>query len=218
MNVSITSNVLLALAYGVGYALCDRNSVVQWSWRAAMTTTSVVLYAMSSQWDNGALLVLGVAIATDLCDHHRDALGLTQCVIGTAVLGLMADTPMADVDQGGWTPTLAASAMALLVPHRAVGLASLDALALVLAASVPVAPVPHEACARVLGLWLVLYFNGDAPHRMALHKVVHLVVAPWPAACLVAMTQIGELKPHRGHQPATNRDGGPCTTASSMSV
>ena len=194
MQVGTTGNVLLAVAYGVGYALCDRDSAVHWSWRACMTAVSVVLYVMSAHWDDGALLVLGVTILADLCDSHRDALGLTKCIIGTAVVGLMAGNPVVGVvDCGGWAPTLAATVLALVVPRRARGLPSVDALALVLAAVVPVDPAPHEACARVLGLWLVLYFNGDGPHRMALHKVVHLVVAPWPAACLVAMAQIGRV-------------------------
>ena len=184
-------NVLLALAYGVGYALCDRNSAVQWAWRASMTFVSVVLYVMSGAWDHGALLVLAVAIVSDLCDGHRDALGFAQCLIGTAAAGLMVGSSGIVVDLGEWLPTMTSVGMALLVPHRGGGLPSLDALAVVLAATVPVDPVPHEACARVLGLWLVLYWHGDAAHRVALHKVVHLVVAPWPAACLVAMAQIG---------------------------
>ena len=191
MTVNGDGNVLLALAYGVGYALCDRNSAVQWAWRASMAFVSVVLYVMSGAWDHGALLVLAVAIVSDLCDGHRDALGLTQCLIGTAAVGLMVGSLGIVVDLGEWLPTMTSVGMALLVPHRGGGLPSLDALAVVLAATVPVDPVPHEACARVLGLWLVLYWHGDAAHRVALHKVVHLVVAPWPAACVVAMAQIG---------------------------
>lgn len=191
MQVSVTSNVLLATAYGVGYALCDRNSAVQWAWRAAITLMSAMLYAMSDASDNGALLVLCVAILSDLCDNHRDALGLALCTIGPAVVGLMIGNPMADVDQGGWIPTLAAASMALLVPHRPNGLPSLDAIAMVLAAVVPCVPEPHEACARVFGLCLVLYFNSNAPRCMPVHKTVHLMVAPWPAAGLVVMTQIG---------------------------
>ena len=197
MQVSITSNVLLALGYAAGYALCDRNSVVQWAWRASITATSAVLYVTTDTSTDGALLlVLAVALATELCDGHRDAVGLTQCVFGTAVLGMMGGDAMADVDQAGWVPIVVASVMALLVPSRVAGWPSVDALALVLAAVVPVNAALYEACFRVLGLWAVLVvmvYADDPPHGVPLYKLVYIVVTPWTVACLVGITQLAAV-------------------------
>ncbi len=209
MQVDDTSNVLLALVYGAGYAFCDRNSVIQWSLRACMTAVSAVLYVRSPLGD-GVLLAVLVSIVSDLCDNHRDALGITQCVIGAAVVGFMTGDAGHYVDRGGWAPTLASTCMALFVPHRAGGLPSLDAVALVLATVVPVFSSAHQALARVVGLWTVLYFYGNAPMCMPVHKVVYVVVSPWPAACVVAMAQIAlvndELVRRRGWFASSNSD------------
>ena len=178
-------NVLLASAYALGYAACDNRSLVQCLWRAFAAALAVTLY-VAEAFGGSPLLVLAVAVVTELCDNHRDALSLVVKLIGCVALG------SANKDQGGWAVIVAVVALALVLQCDA-PMPSMNAVALVITLLVsPFAPTP-EAAMRVLGLCWLMYAHRQHMPPLACHTVAYVVVAPWPVALIVALAQLALL-------------------------
>ncbi len=192
MQFDATSNVLmLATGYATGYALCNRHSMAQWLYRAAMLALAAVLYVLHDSTPNHPFEIvplLAINVLVDVYDQHTDAISVLNRTMVVAIIARLYG-----VAEDNWVFATAyafAFAAVHLVAHGPVPAA--NALAMYLACIMPQPALPFEAFLRVLGACVVMYIHRNLPVPLQPYTVVHFFIAPWPVACIVAAYQIAQ--------------------------